>query len=380
MISTRSMPRDVDAAHEHVEPHRRALRSGRPCSTRPILQSYRTTGSSGPTSTRDHPEAKLPQGEPLVKVRFLEQRRAGPAATCLTRARRTRRMRSIQCPHVLADRRSPRCAPEPMARPGRTHLRGSRPLLAPGAILRRAALAGEPVRPAEVLRLQRALGNRAVGELLHPPSAHPFVQTKLTVNAPGDRYEREADRTAEQVMRMPAMEEGVQRASGSEPRSSGGGGGQALTPDVRATFEAKFAADFARVRIHTGAQAALLSHALGTHAFAKGTDVFFGSGEYAPDTTAGQRLLAHELSHVVQQGGAPLEPQRAERVRDAAPEVTPITQASPGVRGEHIQRKLDWNDTDWKSAQRAGRAEGAARRLVRQRFRGEPDSRRGAEI
>jgi hypothetical protein len=67
-------------------------------------------------------------------------------------------------------------------------------------------------------------------------------------------------------------------------------------------MESRLGTDLAHVRIHTGARAAAAARALGARAFTLGPDVFFGAGQYAPETTAGLRLLAHELVHVVQQG------------------------------------------------------------------------------
>ena len=145
--------------------------------------------------------------------------------------------------------------------------------LAPGAILHRAALAPEPLRPAEVVRLQQTLGNRAVGGLLNRSSSpHPRVQAKLAVNAPGDQYEQEADRAAEQVMRLPAERRNEHEGAGAPAAetaplrfggpSSSRGRGRALGPALRAEFESALGADFGDVRIHTGDQAAQLSREL----------------------------------------------------------------------------------------------------------------------
>src|SRR3954451_5255427 len=73
--------------------------------------------------------------------------------------------------------------------------------------------------------------------------------------------------------------------------------GQPLPADVRQKMESVFATSFAQVRIHTGMQA----QALGAHAFTHGADIYFAAGQYNPATHAGQQLLAHELTHVVQQ-------------------------------------------------------------------------------
>lgn len=79
------------------------------------------------------------------------------------------------------------------------------------------------------------------------------------------------------------------------------GGGQPLTASERSFFEPRFGLDFSRVRVHTGARAAEAAQAVHAQAFTVGRNVVFGAGQYAPGTTHGQRLMAHELTHVVQQ-------------------------------------------------------------------------------
>src|SRR5437764_11067257 len=158
------------------------------------------------------------------------------------------------------------------------------------------------------------------------------MQTKLTVNEPGDKYEQEADRVAEQVMRMAApgssapptepdddkTENGTvlhKKASGTTERGTSNvppivnkvlsSSGHPLDAATRSFMEPRFGHDFSRVRVHTDAQAMKSTRAVNALAYTVGRDVVFGSGQYAPGTAAGQRLLAHELTHVVQQGNTP---------------------------------------------------------------------------
>lgn len=77
--------------------------------------------------------------------------------------------------------------------------------------------------------------------------------------------------------------------------------GQPLDPATRAFFEPRFGHDFSQVRVHTDAKARESAHAVNALAYTSGRDVVFGAGQYAPYKAAGQRLLAHELTHVVQQ-------------------------------------------------------------------------------
>ena len=77
-----------------------------------------------------------------------------------------------------------------------------------------------------------------------------------------------------------------------------------MGPDVRAHMESAFGADFGNVRLHTDANADVLNRTLGADAFTTGRDIYFRQGRYDPDGTSGRRLLAHELTHVVQQAGS----------------------------------------------------------------------------
>ncbi|MDQ3745001.1 MAG: DUF4157 domain-containing protein, partial [Acidobacteriota bacterium] len=80
--------------------------------------------------------------------------------------------------------------------------------------------------------------------------------------------------------------------------------GQPLPPAVRSFIEPRFGHSFQNVRIHTDERAAASAHAVKAKAYTVGSDVVFGAGQYAPETKEGQRLLAHELTHVIQQGGS----------------------------------------------------------------------------
>lgn len=84
------------------------------------------------------------------------------------------------------------------------------------------------------------------------------------------------------------------------------GGGQPLADSTRTFFESRFGYDFGGVRVHTDSQAAETASHLNAQAFTIGRDVFFGAGRYEPHTTSGQWLLAHELTHTVQQSPQPL--------------------------------------------------------------------------
>jgi hypothetical protein len=143
------------------------------------------------------------------------------------------------------------------------------------ALLQRTAAlqAGRAVHP--LLHLQRRYGNRHVQRVV--------------------ALARQAVGQAEGGALDPEVESSIQRARG---------GGQALDGATREHMESAFGTDFGGVRIHTGGEADRLNQAVSARAFTTGSDVFFRQGEYSPGSSSGRELLAHELTHVVQQGGS----------------------------------------------------------------------------
>lgn len=134
------------------------------------------------------------------------------------------------------------------------------------------------------------------------------ARAKLAINQPGDEYEQEADRMAErvtqaagaQLQRRAACREGPAIAPpivDEVLRYSG----QPLDPAACAFMELRFGHDFGDVRVHTDAKAAESAQAVNALAYTVGRDVVFGVGQYAPRTEVGKQLVAHELTHVVQQ-------------------------------------------------------------------------------
>jgi hypothetical protein len=167
----------------------------------------------------------------------------------------------------------------------------------------------------------------------------PVIQPKLSVNEPGDHYEQEADAMADRVMRMsmPSMGEspffkpaqtGIQRkcehceeeeklhrkeSSGAETHGGNeldsyvgslGSSGQALPESSRQFFESRFGQDFSNVRIHTDSVAAKSAQSINALAYTTGNNIVFNNGQYSPESDSGKKLMAHELTHVVQQEGS----------------------------------------------------------------------------
>lgn len=177
-----------------------------------------------------------------------------------------------------------------------------------------------PAGPAGVLAMQRGVGNQAVMRLLEHRAAAPRgVQAKLVVGAAGDPFEREADRVAEQVMRTPDADPAGGTTAPPVVEEVVRDAGRPLDAGARAFLEPRFGHDFGGVRVHTDSRAAESAGAVHAQAYTVGPHVVFGEGKYAPGSESGMRLLAHELTHVVQQGAAaPVQRSRSEEDEEAA--------------------------------------------------------------
>lgn len=215
------------------------------------------------------------------------------------------------------------------------------------------------------LKLQRTVGNQAALRLLRGNAegrdailtntasrqfGHDFaripitphkagaLQTKPSVNKPGDQYEQEADRVAEVVMRMPGPQapracpcgggcpkcQALQPGQGPERSQVMRVGldntgpsdvspitheilhspGQSLDDSTRGYFEPRFGYDFRHVRVHSGRQAEQVARSINAKAFTVGNHIVFGGAQPPPTSREGQQLLSHELTHVIQQSGA----------------------------------------------------------------------------
>lgn len=189
----------------------------------------------------------------------------------------------------------------------------------------------------------------------------------LTVGKPNDRFEREADQMGEQVSRMPlggfsgmgfspsvsllqrqetdepeiqakSMPNLQRKADGGMQTSgqfttqvqAGAGGGTALSAPVQQQMSSAFGADFSSVRIHTDTRAAQLSNDIGAKAFTYKNDIYFNENQYDTSSSDGRFLLAHELTHTVQQGAA---------VRRAT---LPVTATAPRIQPSLFDEALDW--------------------------------------
>jgi len=247
------------------------------------------------------------------------------------------------------------------------------------------ACAVAPGRQGTVSRLQRGMGNQNVLR---------FLQTKLAMNQPGDRYEQAADRMADAVVqseggspacacessgrpcaecaskKLQRMDVNVTHGTPSASTQHGAIGvdmrhtaqgeagkeappvvhealtetGRPLDAGTRAFMEPRFGHDFSGVRVHTGPLAADSARAVGARAYTVGRDIVFAGGEHAPESPMGRRLLAHELSHVVQQGttrGAFHSNGILQR-QPAAPSQSPQTTAAqtPAQADEELEKIL----------------------------------------
>jgi len=191
-----------------------------------------------------------------------------------------------------------------------------------------------------LLNLQKNMGNQTIQRLINSG----FIQTKLTISQPNDRYEQEADNISDKVMQMPESEHKpigeqitplIQRESEGEtsavPESLESKintlqGGEPFSKENRAFFEPRFGQSFSHIKIHRNSHANHLARSINAKAFTRGNNIVFKSGEYNPNTATGKRLLGHELTHVLQQKGT--NPLNISRKKDKKEEkVTPKDKA-----------------------------------------------------
>lgn len=173
--------------------------------------------------------------------------------------------------------------------------------------------------------LQQSQGDRLKRISITPPNPFtPRVQPKLTIGEPGDKYETEADTIARKVVGEINSPPKVQTQKTPQRQIKPivqRFGGESATPDLEATIqrarncgkplsagirepmEQAFGADFSGVKVHTDSQSDRLNRSIQAKAFTTGQDIFFREGTYDPSTPTGQELIAHELTHVVQQSG-----------------------------------------------------------------------------
>jgi len=207
--------------------------------------------------------------------------------------------------------------------------------------------------PSEKFSLSKAPLFPSGTKLPSPPIGQNCVQAKLTMGQPGDPYEQEADQMATQVVQKmnllkssspdskiqrqevkedeesiqlkPMVQRQEQGAVSTELEASiqaAKGSGLSLNDDIRQPMEQAFGADFSGVKIHTDAQSDQLNRSIQAKAFTTGKDVFFRQGAYDPGSQGGQELLAHELTHVVQQGGAAVQRSPGLSLQPAAPGIS----------------------------------------------------------
>ena len=225
------------------------------------------------------------------------------------------------------------------------------------------------------------------------PRCAPVIQPKITIGQPNDKYEQEADRVAEQVMKMPesvcskCMEEKeetlqtkslantitplvqcdpleeeedlqlqtiqrreVEKGKKEELQMKSNEGdsnfqnadftaqltfsarsGSSLNNPTRSFMESCFGADFSNVRVHTGGEAERMNRCIHARAFTHGRDVYFNQGQYQPEAKEGMKLLAHELTHVIQQGAAEMQQNVGSPIRE---------RTNPKNSSQGVQRPL----------------------------------------
>jgi hypothetical protein len=250
-------------------------------------------------------------------------------------------------------------------------------------------------------RLQSSIGNQAVLRMMRAQTVQPStqvsaapipgsIQAKLRVGSVNDPLEHEADRVADHVMNMPASEVSVaaapprisrkcesceeedkttlQKKSAGRQATAGevprlvrevlGSPGQPLDPATRDFMGQRFGYDFSRVRVHSGAAAEQSARDVNAHAYTVGHHIVFGAGRLALETLEGRRLLAHELTHVLQQSSAD---RNSVGQNDGTLGPAPVTYLS-SARAQIVQRNGRQEEEEQRDNDRRDRRSTTSRR------------------
>lgn len=185
------------------------------------------------------------------------------------------------------------------------------------------------ILPKGILQRKCACGQHTLGgakcKTCHDNKLTQPLQTKLRIGNANDSYEQEADRVAGQITNTSSPNTtggnkcrqsapGIQRRTASALNDSTevpsivhdvlSSAGKPLENSTLNYMEPRFGQDFSQVRIHNDSKAEISANAVSARAYTVGQDIVFGAGQYAPGTSEGNHLLAHELTHVIQQGAA----------------------------------------------------------------------------
>lgn len=185
-----------------------------------------------------------------------------------------------------------------------------------------------------------------------------MVQAKSNVSSPDDEYEQEADQTAEKIMRMSGENDYQDEIAGAEesdfddeiiyrkensfsnnqnltnsgksdiPKSNG----HSLSRESKSFFEPRFGANFDAVKIHTDNESADFAEKINARAYTIGNSIGFAKGEYQPETEKGRFLLAHELTHVIQQRSKTLARNTIQRQERSRRRTSPRPARPPALR------------------------------------------------
>ncbi len=202
--------------------------------------------------------------------------------------------------------------------------------------------------PGKEEKLQRApdekLQKKGEEKILKAAAPEEKVQKKED-NKLQKAEEKVQKKEEEKLQKAPVSKEKLQRKGSADATSvnanlqsaiqSRSGGGQPLSSDVRSYMESRFNADFSKVHIHIDPQAAALSNQIGAKAFTYRNNIFFSLNQYQPGTSEGKQLLAHELTHTIQQGHSvrrkAVSPVSTQKSQKAAPPASKKGTASSGV-------------------------------------------------
>ena len=179
------------------------------------------------------------------------------------------------------------------------------------------------------------------------PESKPILQKQPEEDIQSKEEEEIQEKEEEEVVQKQSTSAGDDGSNIESQLSDSKGGGSPLESGTRSEMESGFGADFSGVRVHNDSNAVQMNQDLGSQAFTNGNDIYFNEGKYNPDSDAGKHLLAHELTHTVQQGASPsntVQQSTAVQMEPAAEPTKPEAPTTVIDLTQGLKLSQDWKD------------------------------------
>ncbi|MEM6806758.1 MAG: DUF4157 domain-containing protein, partial [Bacteroidota bacterium] len=195
----------------------------------------------------------------------------------------------------------------------------------------------------EVSMKEESIQRKSIFESNEDPPENNSIQRKCATCAEKEQVQKMDAPQEESIQQQSDGGESVASPDLQNQLSASKGGGSPLPRDTADSMGSAMGADFSGVKIHTGSDAVQMNQGLGAQAFTHGSDIYFNEGKYDTGSSGGKKLLAHELTHTVQQGGTNSIPNLQKEDDDSAKDVTSVKVAEKGTY-DNVEKKITLED------------------------------------